>query len=293
MHPPVNLLLRLLSRFFSLLPLPLALAIGRFLGRLVGLVMTRRRREGMAAMARSIPEFTPVQVRRNLWNVYANLGMNVIEALRMRHQSAESLRSRIEVGDCPQAVDALLAQKKGILVIIAHTGNWEMIATATGTYGYSLGIIVKELKPPALNAYIVAQREQHGTKVFSRRGSIRRALKHVKDNGLLGFMMDQNAKRDEGVFVNFFGQTCCTTRGLAQLAHMTGAPALPIFMTRLPDGRHRIRHYDPLPPPADLSDESVVAYTQQAVAAVERVIREVPDQWIWMHRRWRTQPEAK
>ena len=105
-------------------------------------------------------------------------------------------------------------------------------------------------------------------------------------------MMDQNAKRDEGVFVTFFGQTCCTTRGLAQLAHMTGAPALPIFMTRLPDGRHRIRHYDPLPPPADLSDESVLAYTQKAVDAVERVIREVPDQWIWMHRRWRTQPEA-
>jgi KDO2-lipid IV(A) lauroyltransferase len=286
----VNFLLRLLARCFSLLPLPVALAVGRGLGRLVGCVMTRRRREGAAALAASLPEYTPAAARSALWRLYANLGMNVVETLRMRHLSAEELRSRIEVGDTPAAVDALRQGGKGILVIIAHVGNWEMLATATGAYGYPLGIIVKDLKPPSLNDYITAQRAQHGTQVFSRRGSLRKALKHVKDNGLLGFMMDQNAKREEGVFVNFFGRPACTTRGLAQIAHLTGAPALPIFMIRLPGGRHEIRYFEPIPPPADLSEETVREYTQRAVDAVERVIRQVPDQWIWMHRRWRTRP---
>lgn len=286
----MRILLKTLSWLFDALPLPVTLACGRGLGRLVALVMAGRRREAAENITRCIPRIPLPEARRLVWRMYANLGMNVVETLRMARRPPAEIRGLIDLGDLEQVVARLIAPGKGLLVLTAHVGNWEYFATASAGYGYPLGIIVKDLRPESLNTYITEMRALHGTTVFSRRGSLRRALKHVKDNGILGFLLDQNAKRDEGVFVDFFGQTACTNIGLAQIARVTGATTLPVFLIRQPGGRFKSLAFPPIPPPADGSEEEIRRHVQACTSVTEEVIRQHPDQWIWMHRRWRTKP---
>jgi KDO2-lipid IV(A) lauroyltransferase len=105
-------------------------------------------------------------------------------------------------------------------------------------------------------------------------------------------MLDQNMTRTEGVFVDFFGRPACTTPGLAYLAAQSQAPVVPIFLLRNPDHRHTFRVLPVIDPPPDRQPDTMREYTQRYTAVLEGVIREHPDQWIWIHRRWRTQPAS-
>jgi KDO2-lipid IV(A) lauroyltransferase len=169
-----------------------------------------------------------------------------------------------------------------------------MAASATPILGIELHIVVKSLKPESLNRWITDTRSRWGTRVHDRRGSVRNLIEALKEGNPIGFIIDQNAKRNWGVFVDFFGRPACTTDGLAQLAAIGGKPIFPVFCRRDPVTRSLIAEIgEEIVGPSDRSPEEIERVTAECTRKLEDFIRKYPDQWIWMHRRWRTRPEAE
>jgi len=283
-------LLKRLSAWVSRMPLERALRVGRFCGWIYGSVLRYHRRDALQALARSFPDLSPAERRRLLDRVYANQGMTAVETLRFC-RSDDGIGERIKVIN-PEIAEQVLAGGRGALALTAHTGNWEAMGGYFAWKGIPLTIIAKLIKNPRINQYVVDTRRRFGLEIVPPRGAYRACLRKLKQGGAVGFMIDQNMIRTEGVFVDFFGHPACTTSGLAHLAASSGAPIIPIFSRRLGRGRHEIVLLPPLDPPRDREPETLREATQAYTRIVEDFIRQHPDQWIWMHRRWRTKVTA-
>jgi len=283
----LTLLLKSLSWLLGHLPLKWVRVLGAGLGRLLGLV-ARRRSEVLTRIQEclDVPESEAKDIFKRM---YRNLGVTAFETLRIPYMTDKE-RDRIITFT---GMDKMKAEKGSFLAAVGHTGNWELCAAATTPeMGRTLNIVVKSLKPESLNHWITTARSHWGTQVHDRRGSVRDLLRILKSNDPIGFIIDQNAKRNWGIFVDFFGKPACTTDGLAQLAAISKCPVFPVFSRRIPqDGSLLVEIGDPIPPPKDRSDEAIRELTQDVTKRLEAFIRQYPDQWIWMHRRWRTQPE--
>lgn len=281
------LLLRGLSAFFSLLPLRAALAVGRVLGWIFGSVIRYHRRDAVDALRRSLPEKTEPERRVIVKRMYRNLGMNVVEELRMARVTDAYLRDYITWEGDHHARD-VLAAGKGLLVLSAHMGNWDVLCTIAPHFFRPTTIITKNIKNPAVNQFWMQSRERFGLKFVPAHNSYRQCLTALRNNEIVGFVLDQNMIRTEGVFVDFFGRPACTTPGLAYMSAQSKAAVVPVFMVRQPGGRHLVKTFPPIPPPPDRKPETIRTYTQLYTRAIEDVVRQYPDQWIWIHRRWRT-----
>jgi KDO2-lipid IV(A) lauroyltransferase len=271
------------------LPLGGVRALGSGFGRLIGLFSSRK-----AEIRQSIMDSLAVdqaEANRIMRGMYRNLGMTVFELLRIPHMKDAEMRREIRFeGD-----ERLSAVDHAYIAAVGHTGNWEwMAASATAIMGCTLHIVVKYLKPESLNDWITSARSRWGTRVHDRRGSSRELVKVVKTGDPIGFIIDQNTQRNRGVFVDFFGQPACTTDGLAQLAAIGQKPIFPVFCRRDPESRSLIVEIgEEIPGPKDRSPEEIHRVTAECTRRLEEFIRKYPDQWIWMHRRWRTRPEAE
>jgi Kdo2-lipid IVA lauroyltransferase/acyltransferase len=283
--------LKFVAWFCAVLPLGAALALGRGLGRFFGAVVPQNRTRAMENLQRCFPEKSREECAGIMWRMFANLGMNTVEMLRWLGGREEELRARITVENAEE-MDRALAGGHGAAVLTAHMGNWDLL----GMWAASIKpvtIISKEIKNAAVNRYWMEKRSAAKVRILAAHNSYRQCLKVLKANELLGFILDQNMTRYEGIFVEFFGRPACTTPGLAMLAGHGQSPVVPVFMFREADGRHRVKVLPAIPPPADRKPETLAAATQQYTKIIEDVIRAAPDQWIWMHRRWRTQPKPE
>ena len=231
---------------------------------------------------------------RKQWlrRMYRNLGLNVIESFRSTEWSADYVQQHIRIEGL-EHIEKTVTEGNGTLFLSGHIGNWELMAFICSHLPAQAHIVVKDLKPPELNDLIVSTREKIGVRVISRLNSLRNCLKVLRNNEILAFMMDQNVIRREGHFVNFFGKSACTTPGVAQLSAKTQSPIVPVIMWRESDTDHRIRIFPPLAPTESSDEEAIVAKMAECNAFLERIIREDPSQWTWVHRRWRTRPVAE
>jgi KDO2-lipid IV(A) lauroyltransferase len=273
----------------NLLPLPVALAYGRHLGWVYGHVIRYHRKDALEAAQRSLPEKSPKEIKAIINRMYLNLGMNAIESIRLTRFSMAYADKYIRVIH-PERIKQVMDQGKGGLGLMGHIGNWEMMAVLGPMVGLKNTIIVKKIKPPALNEYLVGTREKMGLRVLPKQHVFRQAIKILKANESVGFILDQNVIEREGIFVDFFGKPACTTPGLAMLAVKTGAPVLPMFVIRRGNAHHDIICLEPLDPPSRDDPNGIAEFTQRCTRLLEDMIREHPEQWIWIHRRWRTQP---
>jgi Kdo2-lipid IVA lauroyltransferase/acyltransferase len=187
----------------------------------------------------------------------------------------------------------VMATRGRALVLTAHLGNWELLAAAHRLAGYPLAIVVRPLDSAPLNALAERLRRKSGVELIDKRGSLRRVLRALADGRMVAIMLDQNAARREGVFVPFFGRSASTSKSLAVLAVRTQTPVVPVFIRR--EGRrHRVTIHPPLDPPAlNDTERAVVELTMRCTAAIETAISQVPEQWLWMHNRWRTRPAGE
>jgi KDO2-lipid IV(A) lauroyltransferase len=186
----------------------------------------------------------------------------------------------------------VLAAGKGLLVLASHMGNWDLLCTMAPHFNFPSTIITKKIKNESLNRFWMEARARFGLKFVPAHNSYRQCLAALRKNEIVGFVLDQNMIRTEGIFVDFFGKPACTTPGLAYMSAQSGAAVTPVFITRQPGGRHIVKVLPAIPPPPDRKPETVRLYTQQYTRIIEDMIRQYPDQWIWIHRRWRTVPEA-
>ena len=282
-------LVKTIAGFVAGMPLERALAFGRGLGWIYGSVARYHRRDALEALGRSFPEKTPAEVKNIVDRMYANFGMNLVEIIRLAGGAMEETDGRIRV-EGRDIVDSALRRGKGVMVLTAHFGNWDLLGMFTVKHKYPLTIISKDLKSKALNDMWMVLRERFGVNIIPAHNSARASLRVLKKNELLGFILDQNRPREGGIFVDFFGRPACTSPGLAILSAQTGAPVVPVFIHRAPDGKHDMQIMPAIEPPPDREPETVRAATQAYTKIIEDQVRQYPEQWIWLHRRWKTRP---
>lgn len=228
------------------------------------------------------------EARKIQRRMYRNLGYTAGEFFRMPYMSPEEVKGLIRY----ENVESLPEDGKGSIFLVGHTGNWELMAAGTAFLDppHSMHMVVKFIKPASLNAWIEKTRAIWGNTVVDRRGSSKELLRALKNGANLAFILDQNAKRNWGIFVEFFGKPACTSHGLAQMAALSGHRIFPAMCRRDPETRNLVVEIgEEVPGPKDRSEEEVLRVTQECTDRLEAFIRAYPDQWIWMHRRWKTQ----
>ena len=188
-------------------------------------------------------------------------------------------------------VDAALAAGRGVLLVTAHIGNWEMHGLAHGWLFGPIGVIARPLDNPALDDRLCALRTQGGNTVISKRKALATVLRFLREGRGVAVLIDQNVQEKDGIFVDYFGRPAATTTVAAALALKTGCAVIPSHALIQPDGRYRLIYDPPLQwqPSGDRGGD-IALITQRLTSVIEGWVREAPEQWLWMHRRWKTQP---
>ncbi len=244
----------------------------------------------MANLALAFPGLAPAGRRRICRRSFQHLGVTFVELCAALARPLEETLQRIQLEGLEHLRHAMEAHGRA-LVLTAHLGNWELLAAAHRLTGYPLAIVVRPLDSPSLNAVADRLRRKSGVELIAKRGALRPVLTALRDGRMVGILLDQNASRRESVFVPFFGRPASTSKSLALLAVRTGAPVLPIFVHRDARGNHRVTVHPPLPAPAaNAGERGVVELTMRCTTAIEAAVREAPEQWLWIHDRWRTRP---
>lgn len=279
--------------------LAVAAAFGGLWVRL-GAPRTRRVAE---ALARALPELAAAERARLAREVFVQLAQSLVELLLLRGGRRAEILARVEISGLEHIAAASRATSSGgVLVVTAHLGNWELACAKVASLGFPVSVVYRELRHPVLDAALFALRAQAGREPWGspveqiklgRAGlPVVRALAAGRNVLVL---LDQNAGREEGVFVSFFGQPASTRSGPIALAALRNHPVVPAFIHREAGGRsHRIEILPALTlEPGAAEDEEVLRRNLQRVTGtIEAAIRAWPGQWTWTHRRWRTRPRS-
>lgn len=272
-----------------------AAALGRAWARLGG----PRTAAARAHLRIAFPDWSERERRAVLARSLANLARSFVEIATLRQLSPEQRRSLAEVHGLEHFEVARRASPTGgVIALTGHVGSWEILPAIMAAHGIPIAVVHRSRDNPRLDDLAARLRSEAGADLLPRGAAARAALRALRDGKVLGVLFDQNAPRREGVFVPFFGRPACTRDGPVRLAMRTGAPVLPVFIERIGESaRHRVRVLPPLelvPEPAGADAQAaVVENAARMTAAIEAAIRRAPDQWIWTHRRWRTQPRSE
>ncbi len=273
---------------FGLLPWRAAQRLGGVLGSLVWMVSRRDRRRALEHLELAFPDRSPGDRRRIAAACFRHLGANLAEILHVLHRSPETAcRHQRVVG--ADAVERARAEGRPVVLITGHCGNWELISATNLSHDARFSAMARQLDEAALDELAVRLRAHLGTETIARgsHASARQMLRALRSGRTLALLIDQDIATD-GVWVPFFGRLANTPRAAAELALRLGATVVPAFDERLPDGVHLVRFL----PPLELPDD-VEGATAAMTAAIENQIRRCPEQWVWMHRRWRRRPPGE
>ncbi|MBI5442815.1 MAG: lysophospholipid acyltransferase family protein, partial [Deltaproteobacteria bacterium] len=264
--------------------------LGKRLGALWHALDAGHRRVALDNVALAFPEWEPERVRRLVRANFAHLGAVAAEFLGMGFLSRDELLRRTTFEGAEHLLEAR-ERGKGVFILCSHQGNWELAGAAmTATFSpvYFLG---RRLKNAGVDRRVTELRQRFGGTAIGHRDAVRPVLKALRQGGIVGFLMDQKALAREAEPSRYFGRPVATNQGLAVLALKTGAPVVPAFGTRVPGGQV-IRLGPALVLPADGTlEEKVQRFTQAFDDTIEAAVRACPEQWFWVHRRWRL-PEA-
>lgn len=262
------------------------------MGDLLFLALPRRRGVAMANLGLAFPDRSPAERRQLARDSCRHLGLVFVELCRVLARPLEEFLDRIDVEGLAH-LDAVMASHGRALALSAHLGNWELLSLAHRLTAYRLAVVVRPLDRSRLNTLAERARSKTGVELIDKRNALRPMIRALARGGLVGMLLDQNTTRNESVFVPFFGRPASTSKAMAVLALRTGTPILPIFTRREASGRHRVVIGPAIVPPRGRqADEAVVELTRQCTATIEAAVRETPEQWLWLHDRWRTRPKG-
>jgi KDO2-lipid IV(A) lauroyltransferase len=254
----------------------------------------RLRRVGMRNLQLALPQLSSKAKKRILRRVYVHLGWQLVEFCRMTRYTAQNTRDWMRTEGLDHYL-AAQARGKGVLIITAHLGAWELSSFYHSLMGHPMGMIIRNLDNRRLDQYVNGIRCLHGNFVISKDDFGRGLLKAIHAGATVGILMDTNMTPPQGEFVQFFGVDACTGTGLAHIARQTGAAVLPGFMFWEPAERRYVLHFGPeieIPRTADRAAD-ILEGTRRCTAVIESWIRRYPDQWLWIHRRWKTRPPGE
>jgi KDO2-lipid IV(A) lauroyltransferase len=285
---PVYILLRLFGFFVNLLPEGIALWIGRQLGNLMYALDFEHRKVAIDNLKIAFgDEKTEAERRSIAQKNFQNIGMMAIEFFRIPKMDLETYKRKVTVEGLDKALK-VLDENRGALLLLGHFGNWELMVPMSRIIQRPILAIAKPIKKnPWLDRWIIQSREKIGLKIIPPVNATQKVVHALSQNYPVAILFDQRGKRSKGVWADFFGRKVPTTAGLAAMAFKSGAPVLPVFMIRESFRTHRLVIRDPL----ELIHtgnfkQDVEANTQLFNQVLESIIRQYPDQWLWIHRRF-------
>lgn len=230
------------------------------------------------------------EIRAMAREVFRHFARESLVFFHLLSLSRDEINALIDVEGI-EHLDNALREGKGCVVITAHYGNWELLARKMALLGYIINVIARDSDDPGMTGIATRIRENGGYRVFDRDQPMIGAFRCLKNNEILGILPDQN--ESGGVFVDFFGRPAATAVGPAVLSLRSGAPIVPMFAFRKPDGRYQAIAYPRIEfTPTGDRDKDVRDLTALITAAIEREVRRNPTQWLWLHDRWKLLPEA-
>jgi len=266
-------------------PLPVAQWLARVYTRLLDLAIPRLRQTAYRNLAMALPE---APARQTVDGVFRSIARLLVTFARFPSITAGTLGDwiRFEGGE---HFDEAMAAGRGVLFATAHLGNWELSAFTHAQKSGPMNVVVRPLDNPLIDRLVEHRRCLSGNRLIWKKEFARAILKSLSANEAVGILVDQNASLDGGVFVDFFGIQACAGAGFAKIAARSGAAVIPGFaLWSEGEGRYVLRFYPPV-----LMTGDAAADTQRLHSVIESVIRAHPDQWLWIHRRWKTRPPGE
>jgi Kdo2-lipid IVA lauroyltransferase/acyltransferase len=273
-------------RIARLLAGGLAWAVYRAFGRL--------RRVGERNLSMALPGLPPDERMKILRSLYRYLGWQLVEFCRMPHYTRQNTKHWIRTDGLEHFL-AAEALGRGVLVLTGHLGAWELSSFYHSLMGHPMGMVIRRLDNRKLDEFVNNIRCMHGNRVLHKDDFARGLLTAMHEGGAVGILMDTNMTPPQGEFVKFFGITACTASGLARVALKTGAAVLPGFMLWEPNEKKYVLRFGSQLhfTQSGNTEADVLAATQQCNDVLESWIRRYPDQWLWIHRRWKTRPPGE
>ena len=288
------ILVFVLVRGLGALPRRWARAAGAGLGALAFVLTSRLRRTGERNLQLAYPAHDDAWRKRLLRQLYRNLGLQLAEFCVMSRYTAENTRSLVRYAGLEHYL-AARERGRGVLVITGHLGQWELSSFYHSLMGYPMSMVIRRLDNPLVDRLVNGIRCLHGNTVLHKDDFARGLLGAMRRGETVGILMDTNMTPPQGVFFDFFGVPACTASGLARVAMRTEAAMLPGFLTwREEEKKYVLEFGEPLKLVHTGNDEQdIVANTQICTTAIEAWVRRFPEQWLWVHRRWKTRPPGE
>ena len=280
-------------KLLGLPPRGVARAIGALVGRVALLCTPRLRRAGHLNLQLAFPQKTESEREEILRKLYRNLGWLLAEFCQMPRYTPEMTQSFIRY----EGLEHYLAARergKGVLVLTGHLGAWELSSFYHSLMGYPMSIVIRRLDNALVDDLVNHIRCLHGNQVLHKDDFARGLLAAMRRGETVGILMDTNMTPPQGAFVDFFGHLACTGSGMARVAIKTGAQVLPGFLLwEEATQQYVLRFGAPLTLPiSDDVEADTLAHTALFTKVIEDYIRQYPDQWLWVHRRWKTRPQG-
>ncbi len=284
-------LVNLILYTISLLPESVAIATGKAIGCLLRF-FNFRRFIITDSIKTAFPHFTRQEVRELRKKCYQHFGLLAIEILRQANYKKLKMSEKVDNADLEKKLKPLIEKGNGVCILTGHLGNWELAGVTLSQCGIENFTTVKEMKSKIGNYLLYQIRDKNGSTTVNRKNAMRAVIKQLKEGKVVTFVFDQNMNRKEAIFVDFFGKKAATMASLATIVRKTGADVIPGALYRNEDMKSfKFWFGEPIDfIENDDSKESILENTLRYNQTLEEMIKTHPEQWIWMHKRWRTRP---
>jgi Kdo2-lipid IVA lauroyltransferase/acyltransferase len=281
-------------KLFGALPRWAARGLAALIARILFALLPKLRKTAEFNLQVAFPDWADAQRDAAIRRMVRNLGWMAAEFARLPRYTKENI-DRVVILDGHENFLEGQRRGKGVLYLTGHIGAWELSSFAHALYGFPLHFVARPLDNGRIDALVNRYRSLSGNRPVFKNESARTLLRALRDAGTVGILADQNTMPEEGAFVDFFGMPACTTTGLARLALHSEAAVVPGYAYWDSSiGKYRLR----FEPPVELirtgdAERDVVTNTQKFAEVIEEIIRKYPDQWVWVHARWKTRPQGE
>jgi len=275
-------------RFIAGIPKSIICLLGNLLGILIYYIDFPHRRIVKRNLKFAYPEWADDEIYRVSRRIFQNLGITILEILQMAFFSKEDFLRNIRIRGEEHLLNAVEGGK-GVVIISAHLGNWEAASLFAPCYfGYPVTSVARKIESGIINRWIFKLRTRFGNSIIDKEGALPEMTQTLRCGKILALMIDQGTKKSEGVELVFYGKKVTVTPAAAMLALRCKSPVLPVFCVREEDQKLTII----IEPPVDLVRtkdlrDDLSTNTQIMTCAIENAVRRYPDQWLWLHKRWK------
>lgn len=290
-----ELAVRFVFFVIGIFPYRTSLSIGKFIGRTAVKLFPKLAKTANRNLEIAFPKISEKEKNRIATGTFESLGRHLGFISQFRKFEKKDIHKYVEVVGKEENFDPADTSGKGILFVTGHFGSWEVFNLLPPAFGYQINILVRRIDNKMVENYVDSMRTKFGSVTLGKREAPRKMYRLLKDGGILGILADLNAQLHDGVFVDFFGVPACSTKSIAKIALKTEPVILPAFAVWEEEKQKYVVYLEP-PIKYNKTDDvksDILEITQKITKVVEKYVREYPEQWLWIHKRWQTRPRGE